>query len=196
MTGISDRTLEWIFKGARKAGLDFDLDIGSPLYGLLPDHRDPLFNDEEKSGWDWKDGFIGSGLKDRDFGGITIDQLDETIMRRWHDPKMLNTRDGEYRPKSLEDYWDYIKASPSEPDISLDAEIFDGITYADRELRQPRTVEEYIVRAQDSWKSIAYDIYENEQYWKALFIFNFNHGIVYDPEILHATRKILIPRFE
>ncbi len=195
VTGLSDRTLEWIFRGAQKSGLDFDTDIGSPLYGILPNHSDPLFNEEDKHDWSFKDAFVGSGLSDRDFGAITNDQIDDFIIRRWHDPDMSKTKDGLYRPESLSEYHDYIKKNPPTIDMDLNEEIFDGITHADRELKQPLTVEKYIVQAQDTWKSIAFDMYEDESFWKLLFIFNFNHGIVYDPWILHASRTILIPKY-
>lgn len=195
VTGLSDMTLEWVFRGAQKAGLDFDTDIGSPIYGILPNHGDPLFNEEDKIDWDYKDIFVGSGLSDRNFGAITIDQIDDSIFRRWHDQKMKDTPDGAYRPESLSEYHEYIQNNPPKLNMNLDEEIFDGITHADRELRQPKVVEKYIVQAQDTWKSIAYDMYGTEAYWKLLFIFNFNHGVVYDPWILHATRTILIPKY-
>ncbi len=90
--GLSVGPLEWVFRGAQSAGLEFDTEIGSPLFGILPDHRAPLFNEEGKFKWTRKDKFVGAGLADRRFNNISVSQIDETVMRRWHDPAM-----GRYR---------------------------------------------------------------------------------------------------
>lgn len=191
--GLSDGPLEWIFRGAQSAGLEFDTDIGSPLYGILPDHRAPLFNEEGKFEWTRKDGFVGAGLANRKFNNISVEQIDETIMRRWHDPAMAESEDGIYRPESLKNWHDFIASQPPKTHINLDDDIFDGICHADRSLKTPLRVDRYKVGAQDNWQKIASKFYGDEQLWKAVFLYNFDARIVYAPNGLYATSEILIP---
>ncbi|ATW03162.1 DUF2235 domain-containing protein [Sphingorhabdus sp. YGSMI21] len=191
--GLSDGPLEWIYKGAREAGLGFDTALGSPLFGLLPDHRAPLFNEEGKYGWSIGDKFLGAGLRPRNFSSVSIEQIDETINRRWHDPNMENSGDGNYRPASLMDWHDYIKSSPPKTNIDLDEEIFDGICHNNRDLRTPKSVKTYIVQATDRWPDIAEKFGYARDFWKAIFLFNFDACRVYKPEELYASREILIP---
>lgn len=191
--GLSDGPLEWVLNGARDAGLSVDTAPGSPIYTLRPDHRDPLFNEIGKTAWSRKDKVVGAGLAPRDFTQLSIDQIDATVSRRWHDPRMSETSDGEYRPESLKPWWDYIKRSPPTTDINLNEEIFDGIKLADRSLKTPARVEKYTVNAEDRWEDIAKKVYGDARYWKALFLYNFDQKRVYDKDQLYASMEIFIP---
>lgn len=185
--------MEWVLNGARDAGLRVDTAPGSPIYTLRPDHRDPLFNEIGKTAWSRKDKVVGAGLAPRNFTQLSIDQIDATINRRWHDPRMSETSDGEYRPESLKPWWDYIKRSPPTTDINLNEEIFDGIKLSDRLLKTPARVEKYTVNAEDRWEDIAKKVYGDARYWKALFLYNFDQKRVYDKDQLYASMEIFIP---
>ncbi|MFN2258320.1 MAG: DUF2235 domain-containing protein [Parasphingopyxis sp.] len=195
-TGISDAALEWIFRGAQEAGLDFDTAPGSPLYNLLPDHREQLFNAENKKRWQLKDRLLGAGLADRCFDDAGPDDLDDLIYRRWHHERVDELFDGEYRPPSLRPLWEHIAANPPTTDVDLSDELFTGIRASDRDLRMPKKVERYTIQPADDWAKIARRFHGDERYWKAIFLYNFSQCILYDPKELHATREIMIPIYD
>ncbi len=195
LRGLSDGPLEWVIRGAQKAGLGFDVEPGSPIFSLKPDHREPLFNEIGKLNWSFGDKFTGAGLRPRNFSKLSIEQVDGTINRRWHDPGMKETPDGEYRPQSLEPWWDYIERNPPTTDVRLYDEIFADVRHDDRTLKTPTSVKDYEVAAQDSWQKLAERFYGNQKMWKALFLYNFDQKIVFDPDDLYASTVIKIPLY-
>ena len=193
--GLSDAALEWIYRGARDAGLAFDTDVKSPLFGMLPDHRAPLHNEIAKHKWSRKDKLLGSGLKDRTFPALTLDDLHASVVRRWHDKTVKLGPDGIYRPSSLWSIFKEIEEHPPTTDVTVDAELFEGIRSSDGGLDPPVRVEKYTIRAQDTLPRIAEQKMGDPKMWKALFLHNFRAGILFHPNELHALREIEIPFF-
>lgn len=105
MRGLSDAALDWVLKGARDAGLSFDVDEGSPLFSLAPNHRAQLHNSKDKMDWDKKDRVVGAGLSDRNFIDLSLSDLHPTVMQRRqaiaaHLPEQVR-----YCPQSLKHLW-------------------------------------------------------------------------------------------
>lgn len=196
LRGLSDAALEWVYQGARIARLGFDTDIESPLYGLLPCHRDQLFNEIGKTAWSAGDRLIGAGLRTREFRPLKFEELDGTVSRRWHDERMRGSPDGVYRPESLKGFWDAIESSPPTADVSIEPDLFPGIALSERRVAVPKRIKKYKVRPQDSLKRIAKQEMGGEQMESVLFLHNYQAGILYAPGLLHANREIEIPIYD
>ena len=126
--GLSDAALEWVYLGARDAGLAFDTDDGSPLYDLRPWPYASLHNIVGKTEWSLGDKLMGAGIGLRQFERLSIEDIHPSIMHRWHDPQGKNRRpDGEYRPWSLEPIWKDIENHKEEFKFDPNNELFDGI---------------------------------------------------------------------
>lgn len=138
---------------------------------------------------------MGAGLADRDFSGISIDDLHPSVFRRWHDKAVAEGPDGKYRPASLESHSVEIERNPPTTEIELDADLFTEIRASDGSIMPPVKVEKYTVKATDSLPRIAEDRMGSRDMWKVLFLHNFRAGILFSPDELHALREIEIPFF-
>ena len=101
---LSDDALGWIIAGARKAGLELNIDKSSRIYDIKPDFRASLNSDPDSVGWMDK-GWVGR-LKDwllsfDRSGPEHIWQVSAAARRRWNaDPGELYEKKP-YRPKTL-----------------------------------------------------------------------------------------------
>jgi uncharacterized protein (DUF2235 family) len=118
MRGLSDQALEWIWAGARLAGLELDVSPESRVYSLTPDFRQPL------------DGIDRSGLgvlarikarighhiwrrADRQGGPADLHHVSIAARRRWH-TQAGELPDGKaYRPPVLNGVAAALDADPS-----------------------------------------------------------------------------------
>jgi uncharacterized protein (DUF2235 family) len=103
--GLSDQALDWIWDGARMAGLQLDNSPSSRIYRLLPDFREPLDNvDLSGAGrlagakaWIvdkvWRRGVRGGGPQ-------SLHHVSVSARRRWH-ARDLPGGGGDYRPPPL-----------------------------------------------------------------------------------------------
>ena len=101
--GLSDQALDWIWDGARNAGLELDSGLDSRVYSLAPSARDPLDNMREKPR-----GAIAflMGLlprADRTPGPQTLHELSVSAKRRWHEAARDLPEKKRYRPPTLSD---------------------------------------------------------------------------------------------
>lgn len=196
--GLSDAALEWIYEGARKAGLAFDVDEGSPLYDLRPFPYVSLHNVVGKTEWDMSDRLMGAGLSSRQFSRLSIEDIHPSIMHRWHDPKGSERPDGEYRPGSLESIWKDIEKHKFEFKFDPTNEIFDGILESENGLlRAPDFTRPHILTPRDtSLRKVAEDYYGDGEKWQLIFWFNKQIGRMFDPEKFYAGSEVLIPFYE
>lgn len=195
--GLSDAALEWVLRGAMDAGLEVDTDQGSPLFKILPDARAAIHNVTGKYNWSKADKWMGVGLETRDFSHLDAKDLHPSIFRKWHQNPPSVPEDGLYRPDSLKTLHDDIEKNPPEHELDLEDEVFEGIRLEDDLIRPPSRIQKYTVKATDrglSW--IAKDVYGDASKWKIIFLHNFNAGILYDKDELHAQREIEIPFYD
>lgn len=102
--GLSDQALDWIWDGARHAGLRLDTSPQSRIYELAPSDLTPLDNTTDT--FDFFDiiGFVIDQLPvgDREPGPQQLHEVSVGARRRWHrKPEELPERVA-YRPKTLE----------------------------------------------------------------------------------------------
>lgn len=100
MRGLSDQALEWIWAGARMAGLELDTSPTSRLYSLRPDFTEPLDGVDRSNLGRWAriKATIGNALwrrASRSSGPGNIHHVSIAARRRWH---TRSDRLGERRP--------------------------------------------------------------------------------------------------
>lgn len=192
--GLSDASLEWMFRGAQQAGLAFDTSSGSPLYRLQPNHKASLHNVVGKHDWDWRDGLMGAGLKDRDFQNLNIEDVHESVILRFNDETMLKEEDGIYRPKSLEKIFGDIKARKPEYKADLSKPIFEDKAKQDGSLHPPVRIEKYKINEGDDLGRIARRFFHgNTEMGEVIFIHNARVGLLHKKELMYVGRTIEIP---
>lgn len=98
--GLSDQALDWIWDGARHAGLVLDASRSSRIYELSPSHADDLNNTDEKPG-------LGAAIMklmrraDRSPGPSELYELSTSTKRRWLDNPANLPHRRLYRPATL-----------------------------------------------------------------------------------------------
>lgn len=192
--GLSDFSLEWIFKGARKQGLEFDLDKYSPIFTLMPDHRANIFNALGKKGWSLRDCFEGVGLRDRNLGDLDRSAIHPSLVRKFHANPQGPFEMKKYRPTALKSLWDAIQEMNPKVAIEIDEdqlerkELWDG-----RILLAPDKVRKYVIKEKESLEDIAVSQMSGPEDQQILFLHNQNVGILFDPEEYYAGMTIEIP---
>jgi uncharacterized protein (DUF2235 family) len=194
--GLSDAALEWVFKGARKQGLEFDLDDQSPIHTLRPDHRAQLFNETGKTRWTWRDRMTGTGLKDRSFEQSDRTGLHKAIARRYATPPELLPEQAPYRPASLRSFWPAIEemVEASKGELDQDLQIVESAGDR-RALQAPTSVRDYLVKAGDSLKSIAAREMSGPADAGLLSLHNRNVGLLFEDGELYTGSRIEIPAY-
>jgi uncharacterized protein (DUF2235 family) len=197
LVGLSDAALEWVFRGAQKAGLAFDTSEGSPLYRLQPDHRSPLHNVTGKHSWDWRDAVMGVGLADREFPNLNIEDIHESLILRFNDERMASERDGIYRPKSLQKIFQDIEARRPEYKADLSRDIFVGKADCDGVLLPPERIEKYKIKEGDDLWRIARKFFEgNTEMGEIIFLHNARIGRLHNRDKIYVGRVIEIPFYD
>lgn len=192
--GLSDTALEWVFEGAKKQGLAFDLDDQSPIYQLIPDHRAQLFNATGKTGWDWKDWLTGVGLRDRKFPDLDQTAIHPSLARRYAEsPDRLPERKP-YRPGALKDLWEAIgsMAKTARAGALAHAKALGGGT-DDRVLQTPVRVKKYTVRPRDTLSQIAEREMGSADNAAILRAHNLSVGLLFEDLKLYTGSTIEIP---
>lgn len=174
--GLSDQALEWIWAGARLAGLALDNSPDSRLYTLRPDFNSPLsgINPEEArpSMMDelWR-------RAPRENGPTDINNVSVAARRRWHAPAEALPEKQLYRPPvlsavaaALEDD-EYEKAAAVPP-----AGEFDVV----------------VVRRGDTLRKLAKERLGDSARWGE--IFQMNRDKLADPNRLYCGMTLRIPR--
>lgn len=102
VTGLSDQALDWVWDGARQAGLKLDSSPGSRVYGLVPDAAAPLENMTKKPNFSLI-GIVIDRLPtaDRTPGPKALHEVSVSARRRWFTPAGNLPEGRRYRPKTL-----------------------------------------------------------------------------------------------
>ncbi|HEY9013026.1 MAG TPA: DUF2235 domain-containing protein, partial [Devosia sp.] len=149
--GLSDQALDWIWDGARFAGLDLDASPGSHLYRLAPSHNEQLAN--EALGFSPVGFFLAQLPKaDRTPGPKRLSEVSPIARRRWRERSENLPETRPYRPGTLGAIAQELDAVEEE-DIAA--------------LGDPGTeFTVYIVRSGDTLESIAKRVYgSGKQAW-------------------------------
>lgn len=139
--GLSDQALDWIWDGARHAGLELDAAPGSHLYRLSSSHAEALANRAARFS---PIGFILDNLPhaDRKPGRLRLHEISPIARRRWRERSENLPEAKAYRPGTLK---------PVAPELDLD---IDGDGVPDMAGYGPEfTI--YIVRPGDTLERIA-----------------------------------------
>ncbi|MEM1397878.1 MAG: DUF2235 domain-containing protein [Pseudomonadota bacterium] len=196
IVGLSDAALEWVIRGAQEAGLAVDASDGSPLYRLQPNHRASLHNVAGKNDWDWRDGLMGVGLKDREFPNLNIEDIHESLIWRFNDDTMENELDGLYRPPPLSKIFDDIAARKPEFKADPSKEVFEGKINEQGELTAPKRVEKYKITAGDDLGRIARRFFDgNTEMGEVIFLHNARIGRLHNRDKMYVGRVIEIPYY-
>jgi uncharacterized protein (DUF2235 family) len=195
--GLSDIALEWVFEGARKQGLAFDLDDQSPVFQLLPDHRAQLFNATGKKGWTWKDWATGVGLKDRKFPEFDRTAIHQSVARRYAESSDRLPERRPYRPPALKSWWDALgeMAKQARADALATVQALGGGSDV-RALQAPARVRKYTVKPTDTLEGIAEREMGRAEDVGILKAHNLSVGLLFEDLKLYAGSSIEIPTYE
>lgn len=174
--GLSDLALEWIWDGARLAGLDLDTSPGSHLARLAPTHREKLSNGDPTPGFD-PIGFILARLPtaDRTPGPKHLYEVSPMARHRWKESAENLPEAAPYRPKTLEPLAGELDAL----DLFEDDSPGDDFVI-------------YVVRKGDTLESIAEEAYGSAD--KAVRLFRANRNKLADPDDIHPGLVLRLPR--
>ena len=102
--GLSDQALDWIWDGARHAGLRLDTSQHSRIYELAPSDLTWLDNTTDKPNFLNVIGFVIDKLPvgDREPGPRQLHEVSVGARRRWHQPPKDLPEGSAYRPRTLE----------------------------------------------------------------------------------------------
>lgn len=183
MRGLSDQTLEWVWAGARLAGLELDTAPDSRVYSLRPDFRDPLDTiDRSKLGAVGR--LISSRAKlvwrraPRAGGPTELHQVSIAARRRWHAAPEDLPEEKAYRPKPL----------------AAVAALLD----ADAEYRNAAPIppkgafEVIVVQRGDTLGKIARNRLGDAKRWPE--IFEVNRDKLADPDCIYCGMTLRVPR--
>lgn len=177
--GLSDAALEWIWDGARHAGLELDLRKGSRVFELRPDHTEYVDNVTPSGRFSLGGFFMNLSQADRS-GPKALSDVAQSARRRWKD-QATNLKDGNaYRPGSL------APVAPDLDTLKLE-ELGLGADVADT-----RPFDLYEVVAGDSLSKLALRFYGNADRW--LEIFSANKYKVSDPDRIYVGQVLRIPK--
>lgn len=192
--GLSDAALDWILRGARDAGLSFDIDARSPLFTLRPDHRAQLHNEVGKFDWSWKDRLVGAGLRDREFKGVELADLHPTTVRRRREPPSRLPNGRKYAPASLRLLWDEMDKADLAANVDIDSALLEVKSlWENNRLRAPDSITKYTVQPYDTLRKIAAKHLGDSDLDEIILLHNQNAGILYAREDLFAGDEIEIP---
>ncbi len=195
--GLSDAALEWIIEGARREGLEFDLDPQSPLYQMKPDHRAQLFNQTGKSGWSIGDFLMGVGLATRKLPPLDRRAIHESLVRRVATPAKQLPERGSYKPPSLRALWSALEEMAASLE-DRDDELRERLTSSGdaRALRAPDSVRRYKVLPGDTLTEIAEREMGGKSNWELLSLHNRNVGLLFDDREIYVGSELEIPVYK
>lgn len=106
--GLSDQALDWIWDGARFAGLDLDASPGSHLYHLSPSHAEALNN--RPTGFNPISMILDRlPQADRNPGPMQLHEVSAIAMRRWQERPENLPEANPYRPGTLQSLADKLE---------------------------------------------------------------------------------------
>jgi uncharacterized protein (DUF2235 family) len=195
--GISDAALDWILRGAREAGLAFDTDERSPIFGLQPDWRAQLHNEVGKLDWKFKDKAIGFGLRDRNLSELVTDDVHEFTIRRVQEPADRLPEKKAYAPPALAKLLNEIRVIDTKDKAKIDDQLIQTKSlWADVGLRAPDSIKHYTIQPGDTLERIAERHFGNKDLSELILIHNQNAGLLYRAAELYAGRTLELPVYD
>lgn len=177
--GLSDQALDWIWDGARFAGLHLDASPGSHLYRLAPAHNEQLAN--TAIGFN-PIGFLLAQLPkaDRKPGPGRLSEVSPIARRRWRERSERLPEARDYRPGTL----------------AAIAKELDAVEDEDLEaLGDPATeFTVYIVRPGDTLERVARRVYGSAK--KAGIIRAANRNKLQGLRSIHPGQALRLPKLE
>ncbi len=179
--GLSDQALDWIWDGARAAGLELDSTLDSRVYQLAPSSRDALDNMREKQSGPLAALMRLLPRRDRAPGPQTLHELSVSAKRRWHErPDDLPER-RRYRPPPLGDVSNALDRLKPE-DLGITPENDGAATTA---------FTLYEVQKGDTLARIALHFYGAASEYRV--IFDANRNKLSDPSRIYAGQMLRVP---
>lgn len=181
--GLSDQALEWIWAGARLAGLELDVSPTSRIYSLTPDFMALLGSQDlsKLSGFARFKAKLANRLwrrAPRHSGPTIIHHVSIGARRRWHAAQGDPAETWPYRPPPLRGVADALGA---------DAEYSEPAP-----LPAPGTFEIIVVQRGDSLSRIARDRLGNLGRWQEIFAMN--RDKLADPDRIYSGMTLRIPK--
>lgn len=172
--GLSDAALDWIWDGARHAGLDLDTGPGSPLQSMAMSHRESLSNQADNAGFSALR-FVMNRLPkaDRNPGPARLHEISPSVWRRWREKPENLPEGAPYRPPTLEPLAAELDAL-SEP-------VDEALTGASI----------HIVREGETLRSIALATYGSPE--AETLIFRANANKLARPDAIYAGQALWLP---
>ena len=176
--GLSDQALDWIWDGARFAGLELDSAPDSHLYRLQSSHAEALANQAARFS---PIGFILDNLPraDRKPGPLRVHEVSPIARRRWRERSENLPEAKAYRPGTL---------TPIAPELDLDIDD-DGVP--DLEGYGPDFAV-YIVRPGDTLARIARRVYGSPRRIGPILAAN-RYKLVGPGTMIHPGQALRLP---
>lgn len=181
--GLSDEALEWVWAGARLAGLALDTSPSSRVYSLQPDFMAPLGSQDfaKLAGFVHLKARIKEHLwfrAPREHGPASVHHVSIAARRRWHAAADALPEHEAYRPPPLN---------------AVAAALAEDPEYANpAPLPAPGTFEIVVVARGDSLSKIARDRLGDLKRWPEIFAMNRDR--LADPDRIYCGMTLRIPR--
>lgn len=175
--GLSDHALEWVWAGARRAGLALDSSPDSRLYSLQPDFTHPLDGTEPAAAAKRRLALSEWRKTPRANGPAKVVHVSISARRRWHAPVERLPGKAPYRPPALRALAE-----------ALDADA-DGVAVA--LLPEPGTFEIVEVQSGDTLSKIARDRLGDVGRWREILAMNADTLI--DPDRIYRGMTLRVP---
>jgi uncharacterized protein (DUF2235 family) len=179
--GLSDQALDWIWDGARNAGLELDTSPGSRIYELSPSHREYLENNPQQPGFN-PIGFVLDHLPTaaRKPGPKALHEVSVSARRRWHEnPALLHPEGTSYRPPTLEG-------------VAGDLDAIDPATLGVGPEPDIGEFQVYVVERGDSLRAIAKKFYGHAD--RADWLLAANRSKITDADRIYVGQVLRIPK--
>jgi uncharacterized protein (DUF2235 family) len=177
--GLSDQALEWIWDGARHAGLGLDISPTSPIFELRSDPLEALQSRSPSKGWDFGaliDCF--QRRSDRKPGPALLPEVSAMARLRWKAPEYLLPEEAPYRPLTL-------GRTESAIDELPDVDFSDvGTSDGDFDI--------HVVEIGETLSRIAEQHYGDGKKWA--LIFDANRSRIADPDKIFIGQTLRIPK--
>lgn len=191
LRGLSDQTLDWIWDGARDAGLELDTTHSSRIYELLPSHNAAIENSSppsdpspiDKAGaWLKKVTRKRSILPERDRhpGPKALHEISISTKRRWFESADVHADGKLYRPGTLEQLRKQLEGM--DPGSV-------GVGFRPEHLKGDFAI--HIVKPGESLSSIALLTLGDAKMYRLLY--EVNSDKISDPDKIFAGQALRIP---
>jgi uncharacterized protein (DUF2235 family) len=176
--GLSDLALEWMWDGARHAGLDLDASPQSQLSKLSSSHRENLTNRDKQPGFN-PVGFVLDRLPtaDRQPGPMRLHEVSPIARRRWKE-----------RPSNLPEAHPYRPTTLQALSVELDAQPEATVEVPEQEAEAFLS---YIVKPGDTLERISELVYGTPTKGEAIFQANINK--LSNRSELHSGQSLRLP---